>query len=334
MNKPKTIFFIITLVLTSILLSANTKKVVELIPLKNTKAADVIKVVETLLPGVKLYSDEVRNAIQLYDLVEKIEEAKTIIEANDVPYKQAIIMLQVAEISRSKTKTLGIELANYTCDLPTLLPPRINALTQEQTADLFPGFAILKGDKSDINIKANPKVLVIGNQKATFGAGDRVPIPITQTQVISGQIAQTTSIQFEEIGVKLQVTPIIFNYGASPQQGEVLLEITGEVSSIGKTTSQGYPQIATRNIDTQIRVKDGWTAVIGGLLKEEDRNIKIGIPFLMDIPLLGYLFRSTKTEKIVTEVQIYITPQIVSSDKFDLPPPQPFPTLPEKNKKR
>ncbi|MBU2567234.1 MAG: type II and III secretion system protein, partial [Elusimicrobia bacterium] len=90
-------------------------------------------------------------------------------------------------------------------------------------------------------------------------------------------------------------------------------------------TPQGYPQIATRNIDSQIRLKSDWTAVLGGLLKEEDRKIKVGIPFLMDIPLLGYLFRSTKLEKVITEVQIYITPQIVSSEQFT-PPSTPLPT--------
>ena len=256
----------------------------------------------------------------MYNTPQLIEEAKAIIQSNDVPYKQAIITMQVAEISRSKSKTIGIELAKYTWDLPTLLPPRVERLTTEDVSDLFPGLVHLKGEKADVNIKANPKVLVVSNQKATFGAGDRVPIPITQTQVISGQIAQTTSIQFEEIGVKLQVTPHIFE-----KENELLLEITGEVSSIGRTTPQGYPQIATRNIDSQIRLKSDWTAVLGGLLKEEDRKIKVGIPFLMDIPLLGYLFRSTKLEKVITEVQIYITPQIVSSEQFT-PPSTPLPT--------
>jgi len=294
--------------------SQESPRTSELIVLKHSRAKDITKPLEMLLPAIKVYPDEIRNAVQVYNTPQLIEEAKAIIQSNDVPYKQAIITLQIAEISRSKSKTIGIELTNYSWNLPTLLPPRVGRLTEEQVVDLFPGIVQLKGEKADVNIKANPKVLVVGNQRATFGAGDRVPIPITQTQVISGQIAQTTSIQFEEVGVKLQVTPHIFE-----KENELLLEITGEVSSIGRTTPQGYPQIATRNIDSAIRIKSDWTAVIGGLLKEEDRKVRIGIPFLMDVPLLGYVFSSTKLEKVITEVQIYITPQIVSSQQFNPP---------------
>lgn len=290
------------------------EKIVEFIPLKHTKAKEMQIVLEALIPGIKIYSDEIRNAIQIYDTHEIIDEAKYIITANDVPYKQAIITLQAVEIRHSKSKQIGVDLANYSWDLPTLLPPKGKGLSQQDTADLFPGLVYLEGKNASVNIKANPKILVVSNQKATFGAGDRIPLEITQQQVVEGQIAQTTSIQFEEVGVKVQVTPYIFE-----KENEVLIDIVAEVSAVSEKTAQGYPVIATRNIETSIRVKNNWTAVIGGLLKEEKRKTYVGVPFLMDIPFLGYLFKKTKHEKIITEVQLYITPEIVSSELFTPP---------------
>ena len=119
------------------------------------------------------------------------------------------------------------------------------------------------------------------------------------------------------LGVKLDVTPHIFS-----ETEEIGLEISGEVSSIGKTTVQGYPYIITRSVNTFIRLKNGYTAILGGLLKEETRETRIGIPFLMDIPLLGYLFGGTKHENIVTEVRIALTPTIVNESMLT-PPVQP-----------
>jgi len=287
---------------------------VKLIQLKYTKAKEMKTMLETFLPGIKIYPDEIRNAVQIYDTPAMIDEAQYIINANDVPYNQAIITLQAVEISYSKSKQIGIGLANYSWDVPTLLPPAGKELSKEDVANLFPGRVYFEGKKADVDIKANPKILVVNNQKATFGAGDRIPLEITQQQVVEGQIAQTTAIQFEEVGVKVQVTPYIFE-----KENEVLIDIVGEVSSVGEITSQGYPQIITRNIETSIRVKDGWTAVIGGLLKEEKRNTYIGVPLLMDMPLIGYIFKKAKLEKTITEVQLYIKPLIVNSDTF-IPP--------------
>jgi len=279
-----------------------------------SKAKEMQVILESLIPGTKVYADEIRNAIQVYAPADSIDEVKAVIAANDVPYKQVIITLRTVEITHSKSKQIGIELANYSWDLPTLLPPAGKDLTKQETANLFPGLAYLEGKNATVNIKANPKLLVVSNQRATFGAGDRIPLEITQQQVVEGQIAQTTSIQFEEVGVKVQVTPYIFE-----KENEVLIDIVGEISAVGEKTAQGYPQIITRNIETSIRVKDGWTAVIGGLLKEEKRNTYIGVPLLMDIPFLGSLFKKTKTEKVMTEVQLYITPQIVSTETFTPP---------------
>ena len=99
------------------------------------------------------------------------------------------------------------------------------------------------------------------------------------------------------------------------------MKITGEVSSVGKITAQGYPEIGSRIINSSIKLNDDYTAVLGGLIKEEERLTKSGIPFLMDIPLLGLLFGREDTETVSTEIRIGIKPKIIfSGDKL---PPMP-----------
>lgn len=291
-------------------------KISVVVPLKYTKAKDMQSVLTTLLPNVKIYADEDRNVISIYDTLANIEEAKKVITTNDIPYRQAIIAVNVAEVSHSKSKKLGWELTNYNVSFQTLLPPKFQTLSTNSISEIFPGLVSFGAENADVNILATPKIMVVGKQKASITAGDKIPIPITQSQVVSGQLAQTTTIQFEEVGIKLQVTPYIF-----ADEDEIGLEISGEVSSIGKTTAQGYPQIITRTFTTYIRLKDNWTAILGGLLKEETRETRVGIPFLMDIPLVGYLFGSTKHENIVTEVKIFITPTLVKESM--LTPPSP-----------
>lgn len=185
-------------------------KVSIIIPLKYTKAKDMAGVLSALLPNVKVYADEDRNIISIYDILTNIEEAKKIITTNDIQYKQAIISVNVAEVSHSKTKKLGWELTNYSISLQTILPPKVKTLTTDSVSEIFPGLVSFGAENDDVNILATPKIMVVGKQKANITAGDKIPITITQSQVVGGQLAQTTTIQFEEVGVKLQVTPYIF----------------------------------------------------------------------------------------------------------------------------
>jgi general secretion pathway protein D len=292
---------------------SSAPKQIYIAKLKHTKASDMVKVLEKLLREMRVHIDEQRNEIIVYDTEEVIKEVKKVIEQTDTPVKQAIIAIEVIEIVYSDTKQLGWELSNYSLGIQSITPPEAEKITKDTVSSLFPGIVKFAGEKAEVKVKAAPKLMVIGNQKASFSAGDKLPLQITQTQVIGGQIAQTTSIQWEEVGVKMDILVDIL------EEDEFLIEIKGDSNSVGKLTPQGYPQISIRHFETTLKLKNKWRAVLGGLLKEEDRITRIGIPLLMDIPLLGYLFSSNKVEKVISEVRIGITPIKVTEEILTSP---------------
>ena len=94
--------------------------------------------------------------------------------------------------------------------------------------------------------------------------------------------------------------------------------LIAEISSLGKTTTAGIPEIGKRTAQTIIRLKDGETAIMGGLKKEEERESIRGLPFLSDIPLIGVLFRSTTTQIVESEIILSITPHIIPINSTEI----------------
>jgi general secretion pathway protein D len=161
----------------------------------------------------------------------------------------------------------------------------------------------------------------VNNKKAEINIGDKQPILLSTTNVLPGQAATgavpttstVTSIEFRDTGVKLTVEPSI-RLG-----GELALKMKIEVIRLGdQVTLQASPPITqfkfgNRSAETMLNIKDGETILLGGLLQEEDRKTRVTIPWLGDLPLIGNLISSFKTERVTTEVILTITPHIVQN---------------------
>ena len=180
--------------------------------------------------------------------------------------------------------------------------------------------------KNLAKILAEPNLLVKSGQEGKFLAGSKIPI-----QVVSGVGAISgTSIQFIDVGVKLNFKPVVM------ENGLISLKIDpAEVSSISGTLSvNGYPIIDTREIRTDVQLKDGESLVLAGLLSEETIKTMSKIPLLGDIPILGALFRSTQDDLKQKELVFFITPKIVKAyapgSKPGLPTDKPM--TPEQEK--
>ncbi|MEK6968066.1 MAG: secretin N-terminal domain-containing protein, partial [Nanoarchaeota archaeon] len=173
------------------------------LPLKYQAPKRMLEVLKEVMGDIKASADEVRKSILIFDTDEKINQAKKIISLQDIPYKQVVISVRVAEVSYTDTKNVGWGLTNYNVSLKTLLPPSGKTLTVNSLGDMFPGTVEFGGENSRTKVLAKPKIMVVDEQKAQLGRGDRVPIPISQSQVVQGQVATSTSVQFEEVGVKL-----------------------------------------------------------------------------------------------------------------------------------
>ncbi|MCC7042203.1 MAG: type II secretion system secretin GspD [Burkholderiales bacterium] len=156
-------------------------------------------------------------------------------------------------------------------------------------------------------IVANPQVAALDNQKATIKSGER--IPINQSTIVGGTTnAVTTTAQYVDTGVLLQVTPHI-NAG-----GLVALEVQAEVSDPGvPACTDCAPPINTRSIQTYVSVPSGQTMVMGGLINEGRQNASEGLPLLSRIPILGGLFGQQMLKNNRTELILFITPRVVEN---------------------
>lgn len=152
-------------------------------------------------------------------------------------------------------------------------------------------------------ILAEPNLLVKSGEDGNFLAGSKIPYSV----LVSSGGATSTSIVFETVGIKLKFKPEV------KENGLISLKIDpAEVSSIaGNLAVNGYPIIDTRNVHTQVELRDGESLVLAGLLHEEQIKTMSKIPMLGDIPILGALFRSTENDLTQKELIFFITPKIV-----------------------
>jgi len=154
--------------------------------------------------------------------------------------------------------------------------------------------------KGKSKILSNPKIVAMNNEQAYIISGEQVPY--TQTTVTPTGTTQSTS--FTDVGIKLTVTPTINS------DEYVTLEVKPEVSTVRQFLPEG-PWIVTRSATTKVMVKNGDTVVIGGLIREEELNSMQGVPFLSELPILGYLFKRHQNTKDRVELLVFITPHII-----------------------
>ena len=151
---------------------------------------------------------------------------------------------------------------------------------------------------------ASPRISTLDNHEAVINIGSRIPYAVPVT---TGSTTQWT-VDYIDAGVKLKVTPRL-------GEGEfITASIQAEISSISewRTTAAGeFPVITTRNARATLRVKDGETITVGGLLSESDHHNVSKIPVLGHLPLIGYLFQNMTVEKTKTEIVFLITPHII-----------------------
>lgn len=165
---------------------------------------------------------------------------------------------------------------------------------------------------TDIRVLSRPKLIVANNHEASLQVGDEVPVTVREVQDTTNINSPTvTSIEYHPTGVILKVTPY------ANKSGKVTLNITQEVSRVSSlsNTSSLTPTLSKRIIDTQIDVKSGQTAVLGGLISEQDTITNSRLPILGDLPLIGPLFGSSDKLKTSTELVIFLNPRVFTTDE-------------------
>jgi general secretion pathway protein D len=173
------------------------------------------------------------------------------------------------------------------------------------------GFLQTLASRSNVAILSSPQILVLNNEKASVNVGKQVPIVTSVTENENSSTNQVDkTVQYKDTGVILEVTPQI-NYN-----GIILLEVSQTVSkALENTTSDiSSPEISKRELQTKLAVKNGQSILMGGLIDKNTTTTQSGIPFVMDIPVFGNLFKYQKDVEDKTELIVLITPYVIESE--------------------
>lgn len=260
---------------------------------------------ETFIDGKNIAIDEGQNAITINGTSAELARAENLIKCDDLPVAQVNIQAHIVEMNRSDAELLGFKHSwnKYDSSLKDWKFVYSTTLQAEE---------ILRMGK----ILARPSITTFNGSKATFHVGDKVPI---LTQKISDSGSTETTVTFEDVGISLDVTPRVND----EEKRLITTRVHPTVSSIAKYITNSdtmAPQISKRDAETIVRVKSGETLIIGGLIKDEERETMTEIPYLSKIPLVGNIFKHKDKSVEKTELFIFLTPTLIddSIDDTDL----------------
>jgi general secretion pathway protein D len=281
--------------------------------LTNADVKAVSNSIKTIVKSKDLVVDERLGIIIMRDTPEAIRIAERIVALQDLGDSEVMLEVEILEVKRSRLMELGIHWPSQLSLSP--LQAAGAPLTLSAFDNLNPGSiqAVLgnvvlnaRKEDQDGNILANPRIRVRNKDKAKIQIGDRVPV-ITTTATSTGFVSE--SVTYVDVGLKLEVEPTIY------LDDEVAIKINLEVSNlvreiISKAGTLAY-QIGTRGANTVLRLRDGETQILAGLISDEDRSTANKVPLLGELPLAGRLFGSRKDDTQRSEILLSITPRIV-----------------------
>jgi general secretion pathway protein D len=282
--------------------------------LSNIDAAYVANIIKSLLKTKDIVTDARSNTMVMRDTADAIAVAEKIVAANDVPDPEVMLEVQVLEVSADRLSNLGIkwpESFGLATPKSALTLGDLKGLTRDSLLASPLGISLnLMLQDTETNILASPRIRTRNKEKAKILVGDKVPVItnlITPQQAGQNSVI-TGSIQYIDVGIKLEVEPQVYS------DGDVGIKINLEVSNIVKTltTESGVAyQIGTRSAQTSLRLKDGETQVLAGLISDQDRSTASKVPGLGQVPIAGRLFSSNNGNSSKSEIVLSITPHII-----------------------
>jgi general secretion pathway protein D len=293
--------------------------------LGNADVKQTLNMIKTVVKTRDVFIDERLNLLVMRDTPEAIRLAEKLIAAQDLAEPEVILELEVLEVTRSKMQNLGLQ---YPTQVAASVQGAAGTPGQATLRELQnfnsgmvsvtitdPAVVInLKRQDGDTNLLANPRIRVKNREKAKVHIGDRLPV-ITTTS--TANVGVSESVQYLDVGLKLDVEPNVF------LDDQVAMKVGLEVSNIVQeiTSAQGTLtyRLGTRNTATVLRVANGQTQVLAGLIQDEDRRTTDKVPGLGDWPVLGRLFTNNNDNRTKTEIVLLITPYVVRN--LDRPAP-------------
>ena len=287
--------------------------------LANADVKQTANMIRTMVKTRDIFIDEKIGLLVIKDTPAAIRLAERLIAAQDLAEPEVMLAVEVLEVSSNRLQQLGIRFPD---SLAVSVQgaagvPGLVTLSEwkSRTSDMVllrftdPLFLLsLRQQDGSTNVLANPRIRVKNKEKARIHIGDRVPVITTTAAATGGFVSE--SVTYLDVGLKLEVEPLIY------LEDEVGIKVGLEVSNIVKEVRASVGgslvyQIGTRNAATNLRLRDGETQVLAGLISNEDRRLADRVPGIGDLPVAGRLFSNTTDNAARTEIVLLITPQLV-----------------------
>ena len=290
--------------------------------LSNADLKETMDLLRVVIDARRVAPVTATNAIMIKDTPERVAAAGKIIAAIDKARPEVVIDVELLEVDRTRLKEFGLQLASPAGDTPTGINGTVSVnrdglsfrdLSNLTQADILltnlPNlyYRLLKQDTNTRTL-ANPQLRTSEGVAAQARFGERVPVPVTTfSPIATGGVNQQpiTSFNYENIGVNIDITP------RTHHDDQVSLALKISVSNISGTGFGNLPTFGNREISTVIRLKDGETNLLAGLIRDEERRVLRGVAGLSDLPVVGRLFAQTQREIQETDIVLTLTPRVI-----------------------
>src|SRR5450631_618649 len=301
------------------------EQIVHTFYLTNALPKDVESLLKSMLGAKTLFADERTSVVVMRDTPDAVRMAEKLVASIDVPEPEVLIEVEVLEIARSKLLNLGITPpGSFTASATSIAKGAtagatggasglvLSDLSHQNANTISVSSVSLTANAlqtvGNTNTLASPRIRARNKEKAKILIGSRVPVITSSTALLTSGTASSSSVQYLDVGLTLEVQPTVY------LDGDVSIKVALEVSSITNTVVVGGTQaytIGTRNANTLLRLKDGETQILAGLIQDSDTRNAAGIPGLSQIPIVGRLFGSHNSDREKSEIVLSITPHII-----------------------
>ena len=301
--------------------------------LANTDVKQAQNLIKTVAKSKDVFADEKLNLIVVKDTPDAIRLIERLIDSLDLAEPEVMLEVEVMEVSRSRLNELGVKWPDSVSagllQAPQTTTVLVNGVPQSISTTpggtLAPGYINLnnafplttfvatpavtlnlKGNNADTNLLANPRIRVKNREKAKIHIGEKLPVFTTTS---TANVGVSASVSYLDVGLKLDVECNV------TLDDEVSIKVGLDVSNIvkevpGPSGSLAY-QLGTRSATTVLRLRNGETQVLAGLISDQDRKSTAHLPGLGEMPILGRLFGTQRDENIKSEIILLITPRVL-----------------------
>ena len=293
--------------------------------------------IPALAVAPQIVANKTNNTITVRASSNIVQIIERIVEQNDNPKAEIIVDVQILEVNRGRARQFGIDLSDFSIaaafspetdprgDDASLTPQpfNLNTITRGiSTADFYlavPAAVVrfLETD-SETRLVAKPQLRGAEGQQIRLALGDQIPVPATVfTPVAQGgaNFNPLTSFNYRDVGVIIEMTPRV------TFEGDIIMDLVVESSTLGQDVNiagQNLPSFGQRRVQTRLRLRDGESNLLAGLLREEQRRTLRGIPGLLRLPVLRSLLAANDNDIRQTDIVMLLTPRIVRTRELSI----------------